>query len=56
MNDVVAAQITKLRNPKFNRLVHRIGQLVVANIEAFAGLDAHTAIKRMQLEDALSAT
>lgn len=50
MGDVVAAQITKLRNPKFNRLVHRIGQLVVANIEAFEGLDAHVAIKRLQLE------
>lgn len=50
IGDVVAAQITKLRNPKFNRLVHRIGQLVVSNIEAFHGLDAHTAIKRIQLE------
>lgn len=50
IGDVVAAQITKLRNPKFNRLVHRIGQLAVANIEAFAGLDAHVAIKRLQLE------
>ena len=50
LNDVLAAQIVKLRNPKFNRLVHRIGQIVVANIEAFAGLDAHTAIKRLQME------
>jgi len=50
IGDVVAASITKLRNPKFNRLVHRIGQLVVANIEAFAGLEAHTAIKRIQIE------
>lgn len=50
LNDVLAAQITKLRNPRFNRLVHRIGQLVVANIEAFDGLDAHTAIKRLQME------
>lgn len=50
VGDVLAAQITKLRNPRFNRLVHRIGQLVVANIEAFDGLDAHTAIKRLQIE------
>ncbi len=50
VGDVLAAQITKLRNPKFNRLVHRIGQLVVANIDAFSGLDAHTAIKRIQIE------
>lgn len=50
MNDLLAAELVKPRNPKFNRLVHRIGQLVVANIEAFAGLDAHTAIKRLQIE------
>lgn len=50
MNDLLAAELTKPRNPKFNRLVHRIGQLVVANIEAFAGLDAHQAIKRLQIE------
>jgi len=50
VGDVVAVQISKLRNPKFNRLVHRIGQLVVANIEAFAGLDAHAAVKRLQIE------
>jgi len=50
IGDVVAASITKLRNQKFNRLVHRIGQLVVANIEAFSGLDAHQAVKRLQIE------
>jgi len=50
IGDVVAASISKLRNPAFNRLVHRIGQLVVANIEAFAGMDAHRAIKRLQIE------
>lgn len=48
--DLLAAELKKPRNPKFNRLVHRIGQLVVSNIEAFAGLDAHTAIKRLQIE------
>lgn len=48
--DLIAAELFKLRNPKFNRLVHRIGQLVVANIESFAGLDAHLAIKRLQIE------
>lgn len=48
--DVIKANIRKLRNPKFNRLVHRIGQLCAANIEAFSGLDAHTCIKRLQIE------
>lgn len=50
VGDLLAAVLTKPRNPKFNRLVHRLGQLVVANIEAFEGLDAHTAIKRLQIE------
>ena len=50
IGDIIKADIRKLRNPKFNRLVHRIGQLVAANIEAFSGLDAHTCIKRIQIE------
>lgn len=50
IGDVIKADLTKLRNPKFNRLVHRIGQLVVANIDSFSGLDAHTAVKRLQIE------
>lgn len=50
VGDLLAAELVKPRNPKFNRLVHRIGQLVVANIEAFSGLDAHKAIKRLQIE------
>lgn len=48
--DLLAAELTKPRNPKFNRLVHQLGRLVVSNIEAFSGLDAHTAIKRIQIE------
>lgn len=50
IGDVIGAQITKLRNPKFNRLVHKLGILVTQNIEAFSGLDAHQAIKRLQIE------
>lgn len=50
IGDVVGADIRKLRNQKFNRLVHRIGQLCSANIDAFAGLGAHTALKRIQIE------
>ena len=49
-NDVLLATLKKLRSAGFNRLVHRIGQLVVANIEDFAGIDAHKAIKRLQIE------
>ena len=50
IGDVVRCDVRKLRNQKFNRLVHRIGQLVAENIEAFSGLDAHTCIKRLQIE------
>ena len=50
VGDLVKADLTKPRNPKFNRLVHRIGQLVVANLDDFDGMDAHRAIKRLQIE------
>ena len=50
MNDLVLADITKPRNPKFNKLVHQLGQLVVQKIDAFSCLDAHKAIKRLQIE------
>jgi hypothetical protein len=50
VGDLLKADLTKPRNPKFNRLVHQLGHLVVANIEGFAGLDAHKAIKRLQIE------
>lgn len=50
VGDRVGVVIRKLRNPKFNRLVHRIGQLCAKNIDAFNGMDAHVVIKRLQLE------
>lgn len=48
--DVLKADLRKPRSAKFNRLVHRIGQLVAANIEGFEGLDSHVCVKRLQLE------
>lgn len=50
VGQVVAAELVIPRNPKFNRLVHQLGRLVVENIDAFHGMDAHTAIKRLQIE------
>lgn len=50
IGDVVKAEITKLRNPKFNRLIHKVGLLCAQNIEAFHGLDGHTCLKRLQIE------
>ena len=48
--DVVSVNITKLRSPGFNRLAHKIAQLVIASIDNFQGMDAHKALKRLQLE------
>ena len=48
--DVVSVNITKLKSPGFNRLAHKIAQLVVASIDNFQGMDAHLALKRLQLE------
>lgn len=56
VGDVLQADLVKLRNPAFNRLVHRIGSLVVANIEAFAGMDAHDALKQIQAEGNIACT
>lgn len=50
VGDILAADLSKLRNPKFNRLVHRIGQLCARNIDEFHGIDAHLVIKRLQIE------
>lgn len=50
VGDVLMADLKKERNPKFHRLVHQIGAMVAANIDDFHGLDAHAAIKRIQLD------
>jgi hypothetical protein len=50
MGDVVSVNITKLRSPGFNRLAHKIGQLVSSSIDAFHGMEAHLTLKRLQLE------
>lgn len=50
VGDLVVVDLCKPRNPKFNGLVHKLGMLVVENIPAFAGIESHAAIKRLQLE------
>lgn len=47
---VVFAKLSKPRNPRYHRLAHAFGQLLTENLEAFEGLDGHTALKRIQLE------
>jgi hypothetical protein len=50
VGDVIAAELKKLNNPKFHRLMHRIGTLCAENIDSFAGMDAHQVLKRIQWE------
>jgi len=47
--DVLRADIRKERNPAFNALVHAIGRLCTENIDEYRGMDAHAAIKRLQV-------
>lgn len=44
------AELSKPRNVRFHRLVHALGQLLADHWPAFAGLPAHEAIKRAQME------
>lgn len=51
--DEVRLEIKKPRNPKFHRLLHAIGGLMVDNVESFRDLDSHEAIKRLQRESGI---
>lgn len=44
------AEIKRKRNPKFYRLGHALGKLLVEQTDEFAKLNGHTAIKRLQVE------
>lgn len=46
----VRAELKQPRNVKFHRLAHAIGHLLVDNVEAFQGMQAHQALKAVQLE------
>ena len=48
--DSVFVSITKPRNPGYHRLAHSLGAIIAENVDAFAGLDAHAVLKRLQLE------
>jgi len=50
IGDILAAELAKPRNPRFHRLAHRIGTLCVRNIDAFAGMQAHEALKKIQFD------
>jgi len=50
VGDLVFAEFTNPRNSGFHRLAHQLGVLLAGNIEAFAGLDSHAVLKRLQIE------
>lgn len=50
VGDTLMAILTKPRNPKFNRLAHRIGTLCVKHLPGFGSLTAHSSLKRIQWE------
>lgn len=50
IGDLLAAKLTKPRNPGFNRLAHKLGVLIAENIDAFRGLGGHEVLKRIQIE------
>lgn len=53
VGDLLAAELKKPRSPGYHRYAHRLGQMVVDNIEGFEALNAHQALKRLQLESGL---
>ena len=53
VGDILAAELIKPRHPGFWRLAHRIGTLCVESIDAFQGLTAHQAIKKLQFDTGL---
>lgn len=46
-------EIKESRNAAFHRLAHAIGHLLVDNVEALRDLDAHAALKQLQLESGI---
>ena len=54
VGDIVSAELRKPRSVRFNRFVHQLGKLVIENVEGFSEIDAHTAIKRLQIEGGIA--
>ena len=50
IGDRVFVELKKPRNPGFHRRAHALGMLVTENLDTFESLDAHEALKRLQLE------
>jgi hypothetical protein len=50
----VRAELKARRNVKFHRLTHAIGAMCAEQIEAFAGLDGHGALKKLQMDSGVA--
>jgi hypothetical protein len=48
--DLVFVEMKKPRNPGFHRLAHQLGVLCTENLDAFAGMESHDVLKRLQIE------
>lgn len=48
MGKEIRAELKQSRNPKFHRLAHAVGNLLVDNVEEFRDLSGHDALKRVQ--------
>ena len=44
----IRAELKQPRNPGFHRLFHAVGALLVENVDEFAGMDSHEAVKAVQ--------
>ena len=44
----IRAELKQPRNPAFHRLAHAVGHLLVDNVDAFAAMDSHSALKEVQ--------
>ena len=53
VGDLLAAKLSKPRNPRFHRLMHAFGRLVSENVDSFEGMPAHAVLKRLQLESGI---
>lgn len=53
VGSTVFAEFRKPRNPGFHRLAHAFGKLLSENLEAFAGLNCHWVLKRLQAESGI---
>lgn len=51
IGEIISADIKKIKNPQFNRLVHALGRMIAENVQEFEGRsDYHCIIKDLQRE------